>query len=155
MKKIPTLCSLMLTFIVPFVLLSNQPLYAQGGFSLQTRSHLQQALQEFQDDPTFVGGISAAILVDGLASWEGATGYAARNVDAQNNLLPGGPPFTTATLSRMYSVTKTFTAALVLELSKTGVLNLDNPVSSYLPLHLINPGVNPSVIRYRPLSSVD
>ena len=73
------------------------------------------------------------------------TGFAARNIDAQNNLLPGGTPFTTSTLSRIYSVTKTFTAALVLELAKEGSFGLDNQVSMYLPLNLINPGLNSSV----------
>jgi D-alanyl-D-alanine carboxypeptidase len=115
------------------------------GFSPGTQLRLQQVLQDFQNDPAFVGGISAAVVVDGLASWEGATGHAARNVDAQNNLLPGGTAFTTSTLSRIYSVTKTFTAALTLELSKQGAFSLDDPVSMYLPLNLINPGLNSSV----------
>lgn len=115
------------------------------GFSPQTQNKLQQVLQSFQDDPSFVGGISAAIKVDGLASWQGATGYAARNVDAQNNLLPGGAVFTTNTLSRIYSVTKTFTAALTLELAKEGAFSLNDAISNYLPLNVINPGLNNSV----------
>jgi D-alanyl-D-alanine carboxypeptidase len=115
------------------------------GFSQQTQNRLQQVLQAFQDDPSFVGGMSAAIKVDGLAFWEGATGYAARNVDAQNNLLPGGTAFTTSTLSRIFSVTKTFTSALVLELAREGTLNLNAPVSNYLPMNMINPGLNSSV----------
>jgi len=126
------------------VILFHSKATAQG-FSSQTQSKLQQVLQTFQNDPTFVGGISAAVNVDGLAAWKGATGYAARNVNAQNNLLPGGSMMTTSTLSRIYSVTKTFTAALALELSKAGVLNLNNPVSAYLPLNLINPGLNANV----------
>jgi D-alanyl-D-alanine carboxypeptidase len=117
------------------------------GFSLASQNKLQQAIEKFQNDPNhpFVGGISAAIKVDGLAFWQGTTGYAARNVDAQNNLLPGGTAFTTATLSRIYSVTKTFTAALVLELAEEGTLGLDNKVSMYLPLNLINSSLNSSV----------
>ncbi len=117
------------------------------GFSAETQKKLQHAIKNFQNDPThpFVGGISAAIKVDGLAFWQGTTGYAARNIDAQNNLLPGGTVFTTETLSRIYSVTKTFTAALVLELAKEGTFGLDNPVSMYLPLNLINPSLNSSV----------
>ena len=90
--------------------------FAQSGFSPRTVAKLQAVLESFQNNPAnpFVGGMSAAIKVDGLAFWQGATGYAARNVDANNNLLPGGTPFTTGTLSQIYSVTKTFTAALVL-----------------------------------------
>jgi D-alanyl-D-alanine carboxypeptidase len=117
------------------------------GFSPATQKKLEAAIEKFQNDPShpFVGGISAAIKVDGLAFWQGTTGYAARNIDAQNNLLPGGTAFTTTTLSRIYSVTKTFTAALVLELAKEGTVGLDNKVSMYLPLNLINASLDSSV----------
>jgi D-alanyl-D-alanine carboxypeptidase len=118
------------------------------GFSPGTQSKLLQVLEKFQNDPAhpFVGGMSAAIKVDGLASWQGATGYAARNVDAQNNLLPGGTSFTTTTLSRSYSVTKMFTAPLVLELAKEGKLSLNDPISKYLPLiNAYNPALSSSV----------
>lgn len=117
------------------------------GFSTGTQERLQEVLETFQNDPgnPYVGGIVAAIKVDGLAYWEGATGYAARNVDAQNNLLPGGTAFTTATLSQIYSVTKTFTAALVLELAREGKIALDDPVSRFLPLSQINAALDASV----------
>lgn len=117
------------------------------GFSPETRSRLQHVIDSFQINPAnpYIGGISAAIKVDGLAFWQGTTGYAARNVDGNNNLLPGGSAFTTATVSQIYSVTKTFTSALVLELAKEGSFGLEDPISMYLPLNLINPGLNSSV----------
>ena len=118
------------------------------GFSSQTTTRLQHVIDSFQNNPAnpYVGGMSAAIKVDGLAFWQGATGHSARNVDADNNLLPGGTNFETATLSRMYSVTKTFTAALVLELAKEGVFSLQDPVSKYIPfLNAINPELNGAV----------
>ncbi|MFI5131179.1 MAG: serine hydrolase [Chitinophagales bacterium] len=120
--------------------------FAQG-FSPTTKARLQSIIDSFQNDPAnpYVGGMSAAIRVDGLAFWQGATGYAARNVDGQNNLLPGGSPFTTSVLSRMYSVTKTFTAALVLELAKQGAFRLEDRVSNFLPMNLINPELNGAV----------
>lgn len=120
--------------------------FAQG-FSPATITRLQFVIDSFQNDAAnpYVGGLSAAIKVDGLAFWQGATGFAARNVDGQNNLLPGGTPFTTSALSRMYSVTKTFTAPLVLELAKEGVFTLEDPVSKFLPLNLINPGLTAAV----------
>ena len=131
--------------LVLVMVLASFSLTRAQGFSPETEARLQQVLQTFQNDPSFVGGISAAIKVNNLASWKGATGFAARNVDAQNNLLPGGTPFTTTTLSRIYSVTKTFTAALTLELAKQGMLNLDEPVGTYIPFHLVNPTLNSSV----------
>jgi len=117
------------------------------GFSPAVQNRLQHIIDSFQNNSAnpFVGGMAVAINVDGLALWQGSTGYAARNIDAQNNLLPGGAPFTKDMLSRIYSVTKTFTAALVLELAREGSLNLDAPVSNYIPLQLINPGLNSSV----------
>jgi len=69
------------------------------GFSPETKTRLQHVIDSFQNNPAnpFVGGVAAAIKVDGLAFWQGTTGYAARNVDAQNNLLAGGTLFTTST----------------------------------------------------------
>jgi D-alanyl-D-alanine carboxypeptidase len=121
--------------------------FAQG-FSSETQTRLQKVIDSFQNDPQtpFVGGIVAAIKVDGLAFWQGATGYAARNIDDQNNLLPGGTPFTTDTLSRIYSITKTFTAPLVLELANEGAFKLNDPIIKYLPLlNAYNPNINSSV----------
>jgi D-alanyl-D-alanine carboxypeptidase len=120
---------------------------AQGGFSPQTQARLQAVLATFQNDPNnpVIGGISAAIKVDELALWQGVTGYAARNVDVNNNLLPGGTPLTTSTVFQIYSVTKTFTAALVLELAREGAFSLDDPVSKFIPLSLINPQLSSAV----------
>ncbi|MBN8787594.1 MAG: serine hydrolase [Terrimonas sp.] len=117
------------------------------GFSPSAKARLQFIIDSFQNNPSnpYVGGMSVAIDVDGLASWSGVTGYAARNVDKQNNLLPGGTRFTRTTLSRIYSVTKTFTSALVLELAKEGAFSLEDPVSKFLPLDQVNPGLNNTV----------
>src|SRR5687767_10808490 len=132
---------LFLNLLMLMILLTSK--FTKGqGFSPEAQLQLQKVIENFQNDPNnpFVGGISAAIKVDGLALWQGVTGYSARNIDAQNNLLPSGTPFTTSTLSRIYSVTKIFTAALALELAKEGAFKLNNRVGMYLPLNLINPG---------------
>ncbi len=121
--------------------------FAQG-FSPVAAEKLQHVLDSFQNntDTPFIGGISAAINVDGLAVWKGASGFAARNIDENNNLLPGGTPFITDTLSRMYSITKTFTAALTLDLANEGVFSLSSPIIMYLPLlSAYNPELNTSV----------
>jgi D-alanyl-D-alanine carboxypeptidase len=135
--------NLQLMLIIAIPVLS----FAQG-FSPQTAARLQHVIDSFQNNPAnpYVGGMSAAIKVDGLAFWQGAAGHAARNVDGNNNLLPGGTSFETSTLSRMYSVTKTFTAALVLELAKEGVFSLQDPVSKFIPfLNAVNPELNSAV----------
>jgi len=139
MKSIKTLLVLMILLTIQFT--------RGQGFSPQVQSRLKTVIDSFQNNPAnpFIGGMSVAIKVDGLALWQGATGFAARNVDAQNNLLPGGTPFTIHTLSRIYSVTKTFTASLVLELVRQGAFKLDDSVSMYLPIKAINPELNSQV----------
>src|SRR5436189_1930236 len=143
LNKTSRILTLLLTIVMgsSFILLNAQ------GFSPQTQNQLQHVLDSFQNNPAnpYIGGMSAAVKVDGLASWQGATGYAARNVDGNNNLLPGGTAFTTSTLSRMYSVTKSFTAPLVLELVKEAVFSLDDPITKFIPLSLINSGLNGNV----------
>jgi D-alanyl-D-alanine carboxypeptidase len=132
--------------VLPLLTLSQKS-FAQG-LSPDVQNHLQKIIDSFQNNPvySYVGGMSVAIKVDDLAFWQGATGYAARNIDEQNNLLPGGTSFTTDTLSHIYSVTKTFTAALVLELVKRNVFSLDDPIIKYLPLlSAANPGLNTTV----------
>jgi D-alanyl-D-alanine carboxypeptidase len=59
--------------------------------------------------------------------------------------LPGGTPFTVETVAPIYSVTKTFTAALTLELAKQGSFKLSDPVSKFIPLSAINPTLNNAV----------
>ncbi|MEO7523968.1 MAG: serine hydrolase domain-containing protein, partial [Ferruginibacter sp.] len=133
--------SLFLMIIIPVISFSQ-------GFSSQTTERLQHVIDSFQNNPAnlYIGGMSAAIKVDGLAFWQGASGYAARNIDGNNNLLPGGSAFETSTLSRMYSVTKTFTASLTLELAKENVFSLDHTVNTYIPfLHAINQELNGAV----------
>lgn len=117
------------------------------GFSSIVQKRLQHVIDSFQNNPSnpFIGGISAAIKVDGLAEWAGATGFAARNVDANNNVLPGGTPFKVNTLSRIYSITKTFTAPLVLQLANEGAFNLEDLISKYIPFSEINPDLNSHV----------
>ena len=145
----PHFCNLKRQWYLQLILIVAMPaLSFSQGFSPQTTDRLQHVIDSFQNNPAnpYVGGMSAAIKVDGLAFWQGATGHAARNVDGNNNLLPGGTTFETSTLSRMYSVTKTFTAALVLELAKGGVFSLQDPVSKFIPfLNAVNPELNSAV----------
>ena len=117
------------------------------GFSATVQKRLQSVIDSFQNNPAnpFVGGMSAEIKVDGLADWEGATGYAARNVDENNNVVAGGIPFKVNTLSRTYSITKTFTAPLILELASEGAFNLDDLISKYIPVNAINPDLDSNV----------
>ena len=61
--------------------------------------------------------------VDGLEDWTGGSGFAADGVTP----LDGNDPFAIA------SITKTFTATIVLQLAEEGRLELSQPVSELLP----------------------
>src|SRR5262249_41957723 len=76
-------------------------------------------------------GCSAAVDLPGQPTWLGTSGssYA-------------GVPITSDLLFAIGSNTKTFTAALVLQLVDRGLLSLDAPLSSLLPQHT---NVNPRI----------
>ncbi|MEO6135369.1 MAG: serine hydrolase [Ginsengibacter sp.] len=131
-----------------FIIFSGLTLFTNAqGFSPSVQKKLQAVLDSFQNNTAnpFIGGMSADIKVDGLAEWAGATGFAARNVDESNNVIAGGTTFKVNTLSRIYSVTKTFTAPLVLELANEGAFKLTDLISKYIPVNAINPGLNSNV----------
>ena len=131
--------------ILSMLIAGCSPVVLAQGFSPETQETFQQIIERPVNNSAIVGGISVAVKVDGLAEWTGAAGYASRNVDANNNLLPAGTPFEPNTLSRIYSITKTFTAALTIELSNSGAFSLNDPVSKFMPLHLINDRLNAAV----------
>ena len=74
-------------------------------------------------------GISVTMLFPDGSSWVGVSGLA--NVAAK-------APVTTSTSFAIASVSKTFTAALVLALAQDGTIDLDEPVRTYLPEVKVN-----------------
>lgn len=82
--------------------------------------HVLSSLQEI----TGVPGMSAAVSKKGKIIWSGTVGYMdadeKRPVDVQTNF-------------RIASVSKLFTAALVLKLAEDGVLDLDTDIKTYVP----------------------
>jgi CubicO group peptidase (beta-lactamase class C family) len=69
-------------------------------------------------------GYAFGIMVDGRLVFKGAGGYA--NIEA-------GIPATSATLFRIASMSKSFTAMAILQLRNEGKLQLDDPISKYIP----------------------
>jgi CubicO group peptidase (beta-lactamase class C family) len=70
------------------------------------------------------GSISAAIIKNGKVIWAGAFGYATRDKDIAAD---------TSTIYRIGSITKTFTAAILMQLVEERKVKLDDPVEKYLP----------------------
>jgi CubicO group peptidase (beta-lactamase class C family) len=70
------------------------------------------------------GCISAAVIKNGMVIWAGAFGYTTRNKDIAAD---------TNTIYRIGSITKTFTAVILMQLVEERKVKLDDPVEKYLP----------------------
>jgi D-alanyl-D-alanine carboxypeptidase len=96
----------------------------------RTAVALQRALHRARVD-LGLHALALGVAIDGRAAWAGASGMALDGVTP----LDGDSPFAIA------SITKTFTAALVLEAVEDGRLALDDAVSNYLPRMRVARGV--------------
>ncbi|MBC8161285.1 MAG: serine hydrolase [Roseiflexaceae bacterium] len=83
-----------------------------------------QALLDSTVANGFVPGAVASVSLPGYAPWVGASGLAERQQ---------GQAMTPETIVRVASVSKMFTAVVVMQLVEEGVLSLDAPVSTWLP----------------------
>jgi CubicO group peptidase (beta-lactamase class C family) len=86
-------------------------------------ARLQGALDDSLGDSDAPGAQAAVVFADGSV-WSGGSGLA--DVDA-------GRPVTPHTLFAIASITKTFTAALVMRLVEDGDLSLDDRLTRWLP----------------------
>jgi CubicO group peptidase (beta-lactamase class C family) len=71
-----------------------------------------------------VPGIAYGIVVDGRLAHVGTAGF---------RELPSRAPVDTGTVFRIASMTKSFTAAAILQLRDAGLLSLDDPAERYVP----------------------
>ena len=95
----------------------NNPAYAAAG---------KAALEILQRHRIEIGApaISAAVAVDGEVVWAGTAGWA----DIKNEI-----PATPATMFRIGSTSKALTATALARLVDAGMIDLDTPISSYMP----------------------
>lgn len=75
-------------------------------------------------DDNIHGSISVAIVKGDQIIWSGAFGYAAKDKEV---------PANTGNIYRIGSITKVFTATLLMQLVAEGKVKLDDPVENYLP----------------------
>jgi len=92
------------------------------SYAQQLQSALDQALRDGQG--AYDLGISAAVIVPGYQPWVGVAG----------NSQPGAP-LANDMLFNVGSIAKSFEAALALKLAEEGLLNLDEPISKWLPAY--------------------
>ena len=79
-------------------------------------------IQKMKSD--HIVGVSAAIIVDDTVIWKNGFGYA----DKENNVT-----MTANTVVNIASVTKTFTALAIMQLHEKGIIDINQPVTQYLP----------------------
>lgn len=87
-------------------------------------SEIEGKLKKDIADDTLGGSISIAIVHKDQILWSKAFGYA----DKENKVLADS-----STIYRIASLTKSFTAMLMMQLAEHGLLALDDPVELYLP----------------------
>lgn len=94
-----------------------------GNFELIV-SEFERQLQEDIRNDNIDGSISAAIIKGDKIVWSKAIGYADRERKA---------PADTSTIYRTGSISKSFTAFLMMQLVEEGVIQLTDPIELYLP----------------------
>ena len=112
------------TFLIAAVTIavSGVEVSAQEGWGPALEAFEQQLAADVERDG--VGGIAAGVMVDGDLVWARAFGWADRDQRV---------PMGTASVSRTGSISKSFTAVLMMILAGEGVIALDDPVERYLP----------------------
>lgn len=116
-KRSMTILILTMIMLCPFFSCDNTP--------PDSEPTLPERLQEVLDTKRnlYNGmGVSAAVIIPDLEIWTGVSG-----TSHENN------PITPDTLFGIGSVTKSFTAALIMKLVEDSLLSLEDPLSSWLP----------------------
>lgn len=126
---------------VPLAALTAAPLAAQdpavaappAPMSLGDRLERAAEMLRTHRDTTGVAGLSAAIAVDGRLAWAGGFGYA-----DLTHRVEAGPEM----VSRIGSISKPVAAVMAMALRDRGLIDLDVPISTYLPDY---PGQNAGI----------
>ncbi len=107
------------------LVLAAAPAVAQQG-ERPLSDRLADAIEAVRthQDTSGVAGLSAAVAVNGRLAWAGGFGYA----DLQNR-VEAGP----AMVSRIGSISKPIAGVAAMALRDAGTLDLDAPISTYLP----------------------
>lgn len=96
---------------------------ALAPFDPALAATLQSILDQFVADG-YLPGTVLSVHIPGQEDWNGASGIASR---------ADGQPMEPLTRVRIASISKTFTAVVVLRLAEEGKIDLDAPVATYLP----------------------
>ena len=119
-KTLFTVFVFICALIVPYHYCSGQESSRDSSVIAQFANRLNSDIKK--DDVH--GSVSAAIIENGKVIWAEAYGYRTRNKDIAAD---------TNTIYRIGSITKTFTAAILMQLVEERKVKLDDPVEKYLP----------------------
>ncbi len=100
--------------------LSNEPAFVESD--LEIAASLQKVLDQYSKTHDHVGLQAAVIFPDG-SQWLGVSGYANHAKEC---------PLTLEHNMELASITKTFTAALVMEQVEAGRIRLDDPMNTWI-----------------------
>ena len=100
--------------------LSSEPAFVESD--LEIAASLQDVLDQYSQTHNHVGLQAAVIFPDG-SQWLGVSGYANHAKEC---------PLTLAHVMHLASITKTFTAALVMEQVEAGTIRLDDPMDTWI-----------------------
>jgi len=125
-RKIITSIILIIVIIVGFIIIRN-------SLSTPSFENLDQEIKYIvsdlvENDKLIRNCVLSVMKGDGSFSWSGAAGIANQN---------GQVPMTKDTPVYIASITKLYTAAVIMRLYEKGALFLDDPMSKYLPKKLI------------------
>lgn len=133
-------------FIVFFIFFATSLFFAQEGIPSSVRSwvnpvldKLPQKIQERMQQQR-LASVSIAIVHDREILFNQAFGYA--DVEKKN-------PATKGTIYPIGSITKVFTATMLMKLCEKGMLSLETPLNEYIPEYKIHsrfPGVLPTTL---------
>lgn len=101
-----------------------------------TAAAVQRVLDNTVADGS-IPGVSVTVRIPGRAPWQGVAGVAARGA--------GGPAMTPDTRMRIASISKIFTAVVIMQLVDEGKVRLDQPLSDWFPE--IVPGAERMTVR--------
>ena len=94
-----------------------------SGFSIERLARIDRVLQQYVDNGELAGAV-ALVLRDGHPVYERAVGWSDREA---------GRRMSTNNIFRIASQTKALTSVVVLSLMEEGRLNLNDPVSRFIP----------------------
>lgn len=107
------------SFLIVIIVFLPQILVAQEGRIVQ---QLDSIIEAYHEVYGFSGTVK--VVLDDNEIWENSCGFANRSFEIPN---------TPATRNSINSISKTFTAALILKMVEKGQLKLNEPISTYLP----------------------